>query len=121
MERIESMRCQKYVPSSSGGSAGEVLGTSVRVSSMRCKYGYTDPKLSTIFKNNTKTAASHRKAFKLPDVRRLFSQAISTSWPLKKKKGISYLRSKATLSFYSPYLVSHSVTNAIYVMSAKFT
>ena len=31
---------------------------------------------------------------------------------LKLDKGISYLHSKASLSFYSPFLVSHSLTNA---------
>ena len=33
---------------------------------------------------------------------------------LKLDKGTSYLHSKASLSFYGPFLVSHSVTNAIY-------
>ena len=40
---------------------------------------------------------------------------------LKLDKGTSYLHSKASLSFYGPFLVSHSVTNAISCLLNHFS
>ena len=47
---------------------------------------------------------------------------ISTSWPFSySNKGISYLHWKASLSFYGPFLVSHSVKNTMSCLVNRLT
>ena len=78
------------------------------LSSLAAKF--PSPSFKKLFKCPT---CKTRWKGKCPTPGKFFLTVIVSFFILNLEKGISYAHSKASPSFYSPFLVSHSITNAI--------